>query len=99
MVMGRLKPGVTMAQAQGSVNLQLQQFLTEQAGSQLTDERSAVFKTRTSELVEGKGGISGLRSALLETVAHADGDRRHGAVDRVRERRQSAAVARRCAQS
>src|SRR5215216_418292 len=39
MLMGRLKPGENMDQAQASVNLALRQHLTEQAGSELTEER------------------------------------------------------------
>src|SRR5690349_20480941 len=39
MVMGRLKPGTTLAQAEATTNLALRQFLTDQAGSKLTDER------------------------------------------------------------
>jgi len=61
MVIGRLKPGVTMAQAQGSVNVQLQQFLTDQAGSELTDQRKLRIQNTNVELVDGSGGISGLR--------------------------------------
>ena len=61
MILGRLKPGVSMSQAQASVNLQLQQFLTEQAGSQLTEERRRAIQNTYATLVEGKGGISGLR--------------------------------------
>jgi predicted permease len=62
MVMGRLKPGVQMEQAQATVNLALQQFLTEQAGSQLTEERQRGIQNTYVTLVEGKGGISGLRT-------------------------------------
>ena len=62
MLMGRLKPGVGMDQAQASVNLALQQFLTEQAGSQLTEERQKGIQNTFVTLVEGKGGISGLRN-------------------------------------
>ena len=61
MILGRLKPGVSMSQAQAGVNLQLQQFLTEQAGSQLTDQRRRGIQNTYVTLVEGKGGISGLR--------------------------------------
>ncbi len=61
MVMGRLKPGVSMDQAQATVNLALRQFLTEQAGSQLTEERQKGIQNTYVTLVEGKGGISGLR--------------------------------------
>ena len=61
MLMGRLKPGVSMDQAQSSVNLALRQFLTEQAGSQLTEQRAQAIQNTYVTLVEGKGGISGLR--------------------------------------
>jgi predicted permease len=61
MVMGRLKPGVSMDQAQTAVNLQLRQFLTDQAGSQLTEERKQGIQNTYVKLAEGAGGISGLR--------------------------------------
>jgi predicted permease len=62
MLMGRLKPGVSMDQAQASTNLALRQFLTEQAGSQITEERQKGIQNTYATLVEGKGGISGLRT-------------------------------------
>ena len=61
MPLGRLKPGVTIEQAQASVNLNLRQFLTQQAGSQLTEERQRGIQNTYVELVDGSGGISGLR--------------------------------------
>jgi predicted permease len=61
MIIGRLKPGVSMDQAQAAVNLSLRQFLTEQAGSELTEERQKNIQNTYVDLVEGKGGISGLR--------------------------------------
>ena len=61
MVLGRLKPGVDIEQANADVNLSLRQFLTELAGSELTDERRAGIQNTYVKLVEGKGGISGLR--------------------------------------
>lgn len=61
MIMGRLKTGVSMAQAQITVNLSLRQFLTEQAGSQLTAERQLAIQNTYAQLVDGSGGISGLR--------------------------------------
>ena len=63
MLMGRLKPGVSIDQAQNAINLQLQQFLTDQAGSQLTEERKQGIQNTYVRLVEGAGGISGLRRA------------------------------------
>ncbi|HVI71700.1 MAG TPA: ABC transporter permease, partial [Pyrinomonadaceae bacterium] len=61
MLMGRLKPGVSIDQAQTAVNLQLRQFLTDQAGSQLTEERKQGIQNTYVKLAEGAGGISGLR--------------------------------------
>ena len=61
MIIGRLKPGVSMDQAQATANLALRQFLTEQAGSQLTEDRQKGIQNTYATLVEGKGGISGLR--------------------------------------
>jgi len=62
MPMGRLKSGVTIEQASADVNLSLRQFLTEQAGSQLTDDRRKGIENTNIELVSGAGGISGLRT-------------------------------------
>jgi len=68
MVMGRLKPGTTIEQAQATTNLALQQFLTEQAGSKLTDERRQGIANTYATLVEGQGGISGLRRAYSKPL-------------------------------
>ncbi|HEX6719260.1 MAG TPA: ABC transporter permease [Pyrinomonadaceae bacterium] len=71
MLIGRLKSGVDMAQAQATTNLALRQFLTEQAGSQLTDERRKGIDNTYVTLVEGQGGISRLRrvySTPLQTL-------------------------------
>ena len=61
MLMGRLQPGVTMDQAQASVNHALRQHLTELAGSQLTEERQKGIQNTYVTLADGSGGISGLR--------------------------------------
>jgi predicted permease len=61
MLLGRLKPGVSMEQAQASVNLALRQHLTEQAGSELTEQRQKDIQNTYVTLVSGEGGISGLR--------------------------------------
>jgi predicted permease len=68
MVMGRLNPGTTIEQAQATTNLALQQFLTEQAGSKLTDERRKGIENTYAGLVEGQGGISGLRRAYSKPL-------------------------------
>jgi len=62
MLLGRLKPSVSMDQAQVSVNLKLRQFLTEVAGSQLTEDRQRAIQNTYIQLVDGSGGISGLRT-------------------------------------
>ena len=61
MLLGRLKTGVTIEQAQVNVNLQLRQFLTDLAGSELTEQRQRGIQSTTIQLVDGSGGISGLR--------------------------------------
>ncbi|HEU4713072.1 MAG TPA: ABC transporter permease [Pyrinomonadaceae bacterium] len=61
-MIGRLKPGVSMDQAQVSVNLKLRQFLTEFAGSQTTEERQRAIQNTYVQLADGSGGISGLRT-------------------------------------
>ena len=68
MVLGRLKPGVPLTQAQTSVNLALRQFLTEQAGSQLTEDRKRAIENSYVTLAEGRGGISGLRAAYSKPL-------------------------------
>ena len=61
MLMGRLKPGVSLDQAQAGINLQLRQYLTELAGSQLTEERQRGIQNTYIKLAAGAGGISNLR--------------------------------------
>ena len=68
MLLGRLKPGVSMDQAQATVNLALRQHLTEQAGSQLNEERQQGIQNTYVSLVSGKGGISGLRRAYSKPL-------------------------------
>ncbi len=51
-----------MAQAEAGVNLQLRQFLTDQAGAKLTDERRRGIANTYVQLASGARGISGLRA-------------------------------------
>lgn len=60
-IVGRLKPEVNLEQAQANINMSLRQFLTDEAGSKLTEERQKAIQNTYVTLVEGKGGISGLR--------------------------------------
>ncbi len=60
-IFGRLKPGVTMDQAQAGTDVALRQFLTEQAGSELTEDRQKTIQNTSVTLAEGAGGLSGLR--------------------------------------
>jgi len=58
---GRLKPGVSLDQANANVNLLLRQHLSEEAGSQLTEQRQQGIQNTYVTLVSGEGGISRLR--------------------------------------
>ena len=60
-LIGRLKPGIQIAQAQAGVNVELQQFLTEQSGSQLTDDSRLAIQNSYVSLAPGARGLSGLR--------------------------------------
>ena len=60
-LLGRLKPATTIEQAQASINVGLRQFLTDQAGSQLTDSRRRGIQNTSVQLVPGGRGLSGLR--------------------------------------
>src|SRR5258705_963219 len=44
MMIGRLKAGVKIEQAQSDINLSLRQFLTDQSGSKLTEERQRAIQ-------------------------------------------------------
>ncbi len=60
-LMGRLKSGVTMESAQATLNTQLHQFYTAQAGSRLTPERQRQIQSAQILLKRGARGISILR--------------------------------------
>ena len=60
-LIGRLKPGIRLEQAQASVNAGLRQFLTEESGSQLSEERRLAIQNSLVTLAPGDRGLSGLR--------------------------------------
>ena len=60
-MIGRLKPGVQLAQAQAAVNVELRQYLTERAGSQLNDDNRLAIQNSYLTLAPGARGLSGLR--------------------------------------
>ena len=67
-LMGRLKPAVRSDQAQANLNVALQQFLIDQAGATITDERRAAIQNCYVELVPGGRGVSGLRFFYSEPL-------------------------------
>lgn len=70
-LMGRLKPGVSIQQAQTSSTLALKQFLTEQGGGQPNDDLKRSIQGSTAQLIPGGQGISNLRvyySRPLQTL-------------------------------
>jgi len=67
-IMGRLKPGIDIQQARSGVNLALRQFLIEQAGSQITEDRQRTSQSAYVDLAYGGRGISGLRSRFSEPL-------------------------------
>jgi predicted permease len=60
-MIGRLKPGVSLEQVQAGINVELRQFLTDESGSQLNDERRLTIQNSYVTLESGARGLSGLR--------------------------------------
>ena len=65
---GRLKPGVRIEQAQASANVSLHQFLTDEAGSKLNDDRRKSIASAYIQLAPGARGISGLRVVYSQAL-------------------------------
>jgi predicted permease len=61
-MVGRLKPGTQLAQAQAAVNVEYRQLLTERAGSQLNDDSRQTIQNAYINLASGARGLSGLRA-------------------------------------
>lgn len=67
-MMGRLRPGATLAQAQAATNVALQQYLTNEEGSKLSAERKDAIAKTYVQLSNGGAGISGLRTLYSEPL-------------------------------
>jgi predicted permease len=60
-LMGRLRHGASREQARVAATIGLQQYLTSQAGTQLTPQRKQGIERTYVQLYDGRGGISQLR--------------------------------------
>jgi predicted permease len=63
-VFGRLRPGVSMAQASGSANAVFKSTLEESLGSALSEEKRKEFLNQRLKLQEGANGVSMTRGQL-----------------------------------
>jgi hypothetical protein len=66
-IMARMRDGVTLDQAQASVNVTLRQLLQSEAGQLATDERAGYLNQRIA-LVNGSRGASTLRTRFGEPL-------------------------------
>jgi predicted permease len=66
-MLGRLKPGISIEQAQASANHELRQFLTAQVGQPNDDTRLAIENSFV-QLAPGARGISGLRRVYTQAL-------------------------------
>jgi predicted permease len=67
-LIGRLKPGVQIAQAQAGANVSLRQYWTDRAGSQLNDDTRLAIQNSYIALAPGGRGISGLRAFYSQAL-------------------------------
>jgi predicted permease len=65
---GRLKPGVSLEQARANTNVLLQQFLTNEAGSELNDDTRKSIANSYVQLADGSRGISGIRRVYSQAL-------------------------------
>ena len=63
-VLGRLKPGISVAQANASLNLTFKQYLQSQIGSDMAESDRKSFMTQRLKVVEGGHGASTLEGAF-----------------------------------
>jgi predicted permease len=67
-MMGREKPGIPMAQAQAWITSQLQQFMIDREGAQVTPARKQELQKAYVELLPGGSGISNLREIYQQPL-------------------------------
>jgi predicted permease len=67
-MIGRLKPGVQIAQAQATANVELRQYFTERAGGQLDEDHRLAIQNTYLTLASGARGLSGLRFLYLQAL-------------------------------
>ncbi len=67
-MMGRLKPGVSLAQARAEVDNELRQYLTGRAGAKLTESDRQSIQHAYVPLAPGGRGLSRLRSDYSEPL-------------------------------
>jgi predicted permease len=67
-MVARLKTGVQLAQAQAAVNVAYQQFLNENAGSQVDDDKRQAIQGAYVQLGSAARGLSGLRTQYSQTL-------------------------------
>jgi predicted permease len=68
LIIARLKPGVTMTQAQAASQLVYQQALLEEAGSKLTPQQRQYIAQRRIELEPAASGYSAQRQTLAQPL-------------------------------
>jgi predicted permease len=67
-LLGRLKPGIQIDQAQAAANIELRQFTTDQVGAKLSDGAKQAIANTYVKLVPGGRGISGLRKFYAQAL-------------------------------
>ena len=67
-LVGRLKAGTQMGQAQAAANIEIRQFITDQVGTKSTDDVRRAIANSYVQLSPGGGGISSLRKYYAQSL-------------------------------
>jgi putative ABC transport system permease protein len=67
-IFGRLKPGVTLQQADASMNVAFQQMLVSELGSKMTESERRDYLDQKIKASDGSTGVSGLRESFREPL-------------------------------